>query len=299
MQEEMNQVEKDEKLAKYTIKDSVFSDLFKNKKYLLQLYMALHPEDKKATEDQLTDITIKNILTDGIYNDLGFLSGDKFMILLESQSLWTVNIIVRALLYLAQTYHEYFERTNQNLYKSKKVKIPKPEIYMIYTGNRKNIPDTISLSKEFFKGERIAVDVKVKVISESDKDSILNQYIIFCKVYNEQMRQYGRSRKAVTETIRICKDRNVLKEYLSSREKEVVSIMMSLFDEEEVLKSYIRSERYEAAQEAAKEAEQNKARKTAIRLIKLGKMPLEDIAEATELPVEDIKELEKEVMQLL
>lgn len=42
------------------------------------------------------------------------------MILLEAQSLWTANIIIRALLYLAQTYHDCFERTNQNLYKNKK-----------------------------------------------------------------------------------------------------------------------------------------------------------------------------------
>ena len=39
------------------------------------------------------------------------------------------------------------------------------------------------------------------------------------------------TQKAVTETIRICKDRNVLKEYLLEREKEVVTIMMSLFDD--------------------------------------------------------------------
>lgn len=44
------------------------------------------------------------------------------MILLEAQSLWTLNIIIRALLYLAQAYHDYFERTNQNLYKCKKSK---------------------------------------------------------------------------------------------------------------------------------------------------------------------------------
>jgi len=72
------------------------------------------------------------------------------------------------LLYLAQTYHDYFERTNQNLYKSKKVKMPKPELYVVYVGNHMNIPDKISLSKEFFGGADIAIDVKVKVISESD-----------------------------------------------------------------------------------------------------------------------------------
>ena len=283
-------IPEDETIAKYTIKDSVFSDLFRIKKYLLQLYRALHPEDKTATENELTDITIKNVLTDGIYNDLGFLSGEKFMILLEAQSLWTLNIIIRALLYLAQTYHDYFERTNQNLYKSRKVKMPIPELYVIYTGDQKNIPDTISLSEEFFDGADTAVDVRVKVICESDTDSIINQYIIFCKVYNEQMKLYGRTRKTVTETIRICKDKNILREYLLDREKEVVSIMMSLFDEEQIMKSFIRSERYEAAQENARE--------TAIRMIKAGKMSLEDIADYTELPLDLVKDLQSEIMQL-
>ena len=292
MQDEPKQtIPEEEIVAKYTIKDSVFSDLFRIKKYLLQLYKSLHPEDKTATENELTDITIKNILTDGIYNDLGFLFREKFMILLEAQSLWTLNIIIRALMYLAQTYHDYFERTNQNLYKSKKVKMPKPELYVIYTGDRKNIPDTISFSKEFFDGVDIAVDVKVKVICESDTDNIINQYIVFCKVYNEQMKLYGRTRKTVTETIRICKDKNVLKEYLLDREKEVVSIMMSLFDKEEVMRSYIKSERYEA--------EQDKAKRTAIHLLKLGKMSLEDIAEATELSLDIVKELESQSMQLV
>ncbi|MCM1172744.1 MAG: hypothetical protein NC393_11565, partial [Clostridium sp.] len=131
-------------------------------------------------------------------------------------------------------------------------------------------------------------------ICESDTDSIINQYIIFCKVYNEQMKRYGRTRKTVMETIRICKDKNVLREYLLDREKEVVSIMMSLFDEEEVIRSYIKSERYEAAQEA----EQNKAKKTAIRMIKAGKMSLEDIADYTELSLDTIKELADQSMQL-
>ena len=286
----------EEAMAKYTIKDSVFSDLFHSKKYLMQLYRALHPEDETATEDELTDITIKNVFTDGIYNDLGFLLGEKFMLLLEAQSLWTVNIIIRAFLYLAQTYHDYFERTNQNLYRSRKVKMPKPELYVVYTGDRKNIPNTITLSEEFFGGADMAVDIKVKVICESDTDSIINQYIIFCKVYNEQMNLYGRTRKTVTETIRICKDRNILKEYLMDREREVVSIMMSLFDEEEVIRSYIKSERYEAAQEAA----QSKVKEKAKLMLKMGKISSDEMSVFfPELSDEEIKEIEAEVLQLV
>ncbi len=56
--------------------------------------------------------------------------------------------------------------------------------------------------------------------------------------------------------------------------------------------------RNEAAQKAAQEAEQNKAKKTAVHLIKLGKMTLEEIAEATELSLDVVKELENQSMQL-
>ena len=56
--------------------------------------------------------TVQNRLTDNLYNDLGFIANNKLMILVEAQSTWTVNILVRVLLYLAQSYHEYFQRTS-------------------------------------------------------------------------------------------------------------------------------------------------------------------------------------------
>ena len=288
MQDDTKQIE--EVMAKRTAKNSVFLDLFQNKSYLLKLYKTLHPEDTTATEDSLTDVTITNVLTDNLYNDLGFIVNNKLMILVEAQSTWTVNILVRILLYLAQSYHEYFQRTSQDYYKSKKVKMPKPELYVIFTGNKGRKPDKISLSKEFFEGTDIDIEVKAKVIYESDTDDIINQYIIFCKVFNEQTKQHGMT-KAVTETIRICKDRNVLREYLLDREKEVVTIMMSLFDDEQIMKSFIRSERYEAAQENARE--------TAKKLIKKGKMTLDEIADCVPLlSLDELKEIEVEVMQL-
>lgn len=157
----------------------MFLDLFQEKKNLLKLYKTLHPEDTDATEDTLDIVTIDNVLTDNLYNDLGIMVGNnRLLLLLEAQSSWTVNILTRILLYLAQSYHEYFERTSQSLYKSTKVKMPKPELYIIYTGNRGRKPDTISLSKEFFDGADIDIEVKAKVIYESETEDIINQYII-------------------------------------------------------------------------------------------------------------------------
>ena len=86
-------------------------------------------------------------------------------------------------MYLIQTYHDFFKRTKQNLYGSKKVNMPKPELYVIFTGEKpKNPPDIISLSKDFFNGEKIAVDAEVKVLYQEDESNIIGQYIIFCKV---------------------------------------------------------------------------------------------------------------------
>ncbi len=274
--------------AKRTAKNSVFLDLFQDKKNLLALYKTLHPEDADATEDTLDIITIENILTDNLYNDLGIMAGDdKLLLLLEAQSSWTINILIRILLYLAQSYHEYFDRTSQSLYKSTKVKMPKPELYVIYTGNRGRKPDMISLSKEFFDGADIDIEVKAKVIYESDDDNIINEYIVFCKVFNEQVKKQGMTKQAVTETIRICKDRNILRQYLSSKEVEVVTIMMSLFDEEQIMKSFIRSERHD------------EARETAARMIQDGELSLEKIAKyVPSLSLEELKELEAEIMQL-
>ncbi|MCM1500834.1 MAG: hypothetical protein NC124_20440, partial [Clostridium sp.] len=82
MQDEATQATSTQEVkAKRTAKNSVFLDLFKDKKYLLALYKTLHPEDTKATENSLTDVTIENVLTDNLYNDLGFIANNKLMIL--------------------------------------------------------------------------------------------------------------------------------------------------------------------------------------------------------------------------
>ena len=99
--------------------------------------------------------------------------------------------------------------------------MPEPEIYVIFTGERSSRPESISLSKEFFGGKECAIEVKVKVLYGGEGNDIISQYVAFTKVYNEQVKKHGRSREAVTETIRICKDRDVLREFLAGREKEL------------------------------------------------------------------------------
>ncbi len=95
----------------------------------------------------------------------------------------------------------------------------------------------------------------------------------------------------ILETIRICKDRNVLKEYLENKEQKVVDMMMTLFDDEQILKAYTK----DIENNAVRKTE----RKTAIQLIRKGKMSLEEIAECVpSLSMDELRELKAEVLQL-
>ncbi len=230
-------------------------------------------------------MTITNVLLDQHYNDVSFQIGEKIVILVEQQSSWSINIIVRCLLYLAQTYQEYFESSKQNVYGSKKLEIPKPEMYVIYTGNRKTRPKCLYLSKEFFDGDDSVLDVKIRMIYDGKEGDIINQYVAFTKIYNEQVKLHGRTREAALETIRICKNQNILKEYLSNREKEVVDIMMTLFNEEYILKTYIETEKQEAEKRGSVKAKRN----TAQKLYTKGSS-IEDIADILDVSIKEVEQ---------
>lgn len=196
----------DDLIVSRTVKDSVFRNLFSEKKYLFQLYQALHPEDKESVADDLKYVTLEQVLVHDIYNDLGFLVGDRLLVLVEAQSTWTVNIIVRCLMYVARTYQDYLKKSTQSLFSSTPVHMPKPELYVICTGESIIDKEYISLSDEFFGGTQTALDVRVKVITDGQDGDIINQYVVFTKVINDQVRIYGRTRQAVIEAIRICKN---------------------------------------------------------------------------------------------
>ena len=264
---------------KRTVKDSVFTDLFGIPKYLIRLYRALHPEDKTTSEKDIINVTIKNILTDYQYNDLGFRIGNTVLLLLEAQSTWSANIIIRILMYLMQTYNDYCTENGLDLYSEKKVTIPKPELYVLFTGDRKNKPEYITLKDEFFGGQDVAVDAKVKVIYDGQPGDIINQYVEFTRVANDQMKKYGKTRKAVEETIRICINDDVLAEYLKEREVEVMDIMTALFDDAEIDRRYVLRKQREKAEDIARNM-----------LIK-GRMSVDEISEYTGLSVAEIEKL--------
>lgn len=276
------------RIVKRNAKDSVFTNLFQEPEYVVQLYKALHP-DEDVTEDMIEIVTLKNILVDGIYNDLGFTIGKRLVVLVEAQSTWTVNIIIRGLMYLVQTYQDYIGNERLNVYGSKKIDLPRPELYVIYSGDKKIEREYITLSEEFFGGEQSALDVRVRVLSDGKQGDIINQYVNFTHVYNEQVQKHGRTLKAIQETIRICKDENILREYLSKHEREVQDIMFALFDDEQILDAYTR----DVQKQSRAEGEWEKTRKIAFRLFKKNRSD-EDIIDTLDISPAELQKLKSE-----
>ena len=264
---------------KRSAKDTVFRDLFSDKKYLLQLYLALHPEDTSITENDLDIVTLESIFMNGVYNDLGFLVREnQLVILVEAQSTWSPNIVIRSLIYLMATYQEYFNKNNIQLYSSVKARMPKPELYVIYTGEKGSHSDTLSLKDEFFPTEDCCIDAMVKVIYLKDSNDIINQYIGFCRVFNQQIHKYGRTLKAAKEIIRVCRDSNLLKDYLGEKELEVEGIMLTLFDQDRV---------WDIEKENIKE----ESKKEIVMEMLKNNIPIEMISKVTKMAVEQVNGL--------
>ena len=80
------------------------------------------------------------------------------------------------------------------------------------------------------------------------------------------------------------------KAYLESKEQEVVDIMMTLFDDEEILEAYTKN--------IEDNKERETERKTAERMIKMGKLSLDEILlYVPALSLDELKELEEKVMR--
>ena len=88
-------------------------------------------------------------------------------------------MVIRYIIYLARTWQDYLNLSNQNIYGSTKVKLPTPEFYMIYMGNDKsNCSEWIDLSSFFSYPDTKFLEAKVRVIcDETYKTGIIQEHI--------------------------------------------------------------------------------------------------------------------------
>ena len=227
LREQLGLITKDQ--INRTAKNDVFVHLFSLPEYQLKLYQELFPTDTSVTADDIELITLKELMANHPYNDLGLLVRNVLILLLEAQSTWSINIAVRLAQYYFQTLQTYANLINVDFYRSTKVPIPKVAAFVLYTGPEKVKDDEISLRKVFFDDDPKQPDFTVMVLRSITAGGILDQYVNFCKTFDAQRQQYpDDAAKCISETLQICSSNNWLKDYLKKYGAEVEQIMQAI-----------------------------------------------------------------------
>ena len=254
-------------IVKKNIKSSVFTHLFSISKYKKELYVSLHPKDKSIDEKDIKTWTLSSIFTNIQINDLSLLVKNKLLVLVEAQSTWTLNILPRMIEYIGESFNRYVLETNQNIYGTKKVELPKPELYVLYTGSKLIKDKFISFKKEFFNNN-CPIDIKINIITINNSNKVVKEYIKFTKIIDTNTKKYGYTKKSINETIDYCIKKNILREYLSEYKKEVYNIMTSVYDQKTATEMYERALRAEGIEQGIEKGIQQGSISVVLNLFK-------------------------------
>ena len=220
------------------IQDSVFTALFGDKKNIARFYNETIRQDGPYVEEKDIEIvTLKAILTNSLHNDLGFKIGEDTFYLTEAQSTYNPNMPYRFLLYGAATYKQAYPE-NTKIYGQAPLALYPMHCYMIYTGTDDlrekreviEMPDgSLALKLSTMTEQRGDFEVTVHIIPWTNTDSIINEYIDFCKIHREERQTgYDSIETLASRIIERCLSRGILVEFLMSHRKEVYTIMVEL-----------------------------------------------------------------------
>ena len=190
-------------------------------------------------------------------------------------------------LYLAATYQQHIyanDDLRRSLYGTERIKLPLPELYVIYTGKRGDKNDILSLKEDIFMGLEDCVEVCSKVIySDEPRRDIIGQYIAFCDILKKQMKDCnGDKQKAIKETIRACIKDGHLAEYLSAHQKEVEDYMFTMLSQEQIVKDLIDDTDIKATR---------RTKISAVKEFAKRGVSEEIISESLQMPIQQVREI--------
>ena len=283
-------------------KDSLFIDLFckdkvEGKENFISLYNALHQSKLDLASTELKEVNIENVLYTVRSNDIAMLVDDRLVVLLEHQSTINENMPLRLLEYVSRVYEQLIPIRTR--YKKKAMKLPYPEFYVFYDGKDSYPAEkTLKLSdafiipeKKYLKKKNISLEILVKVININigANNSILKhcktleEYSTLVELVRESKQENPDS--SLEETLTKAIKNGILSEYLQRKSSEVRNMLIAEYSYE----TDIEVQREEAFEEGA---EQTKIQ-TAKNMI-IDKIPLEQIAKWTALPLEKIEQIKIE-----
>ena len=221
-------------------KDSLFVDLFYQdetaKKNLLSLYNALH-DTNYEDETIIRKVKIDDVLYKNFKNDISCEVNGLVLVFGEHQSTINRNMPLRCLMYVGRAYEQLVD--SKARYRTTLVKIPTPEFYVFYNGEKEQpLEQVLTLSDAFMNPAREnSVELKVKVININsdkahgilDKCGILKEYSQFIST----VRKYSEEESAIKKAIKECIEKGILADYLKRKGSEVENMLIAEYSYEE------------------------------------------------------------------
>ena len=217
--------------AKRTYKDSLFRNIFNDKRRLQRIYKALTGKLIPLSDIKIT--TLRGTFFEDIKNDISFMAGNQHIILMEHQSTLSENMPLRMLWYIAKLYRQ---QVNPDApYKKTRIPLPAPHFYMFYNG-KDDAPEkwTMRLSDAFEENENtLELVVTVFNINYAKNSELLQKchdlkcYSIFVDQVRTEVAAGKTLHQAISKTIRYCKEHDILADYFAKKEQEEVFDMVS------------------------------------------------------------------------
>jgi len=230
-------------------KDSVFTLLFGTPEKMIELYNAVSGSNLPS-DTPITDATLKDALFMDRINDLAFVIEGKLVVLIEHQSTVCQNMPLRLLLYIARVYERLVDK--RSAYKSKLIKLPRPEFYVLYNGIA-TMPDktALRLSGAFMDcpegaakyGGFCPLELEVPVINVNagrnhdiiGRSENLSGYVCFV----DKAREYRASgldmKEALEAAIEYCIGNGILDDFLDKNSREVRGMLFTEFKMDDAL----------------------------------------------------------------
>jgi hypothetical protein len=276
--------------ANEKVKDTLFTKLFSEPDAILSLYNALS-QSQYPPETPIEITTLRDVFFKGRHNDLSFIVDGKLVVLVEHQSTINPNMPIRMLIYLGKVYDSLLK--GNTIYKSKLVKLLRPEFIVLYNGKDK-LPaeDTLKLSdafvdlpSEYRPNGNLELTVRVLNVNMGYNENIVQKSVElngFVAINHEirKNRDSGMNiNEAVAKAVKDCADRNILSDFLRKYGSEVINMLNTEWN----LDEYVAVQREEAVED--------KALDTALSLLQEGDSP-EKVARCTKLPLERVQQLQ-------
>ena len=311
-------------------RDRLFKAIFgrdndQSKRWRLELYNALN--DTSYSDPNALEVnTIENVIYMTMKNDISFLV-DSQMTLYEQQSTYNPNMPLRGFFYFSQLYQMHIAKNKLNILSSKLIRIPEPRFIVFYNGAT-NKPDTfrMRLSDAFDKKVESHNHAGEKKYEQTSLDFEWTAMVINinpghnsalqknCKPLYDYVRYVGRIadnkrnglpvNEAVDDAVSWAIEENLLDGFFSIHKAEVIAMCLTEFDVESAIKTW-REDGYEdgytegrtdGIAEGKTAGKQEKAVETARNLLKMNLGTFEQISQATNLPIEQIRELQQQLV---